>query len=76
MGDTWWSTPTFRYEWNDDDLAREIGPEMGFKDMVKYRKGQGFNCIAIIAAFPHWANDGEPPRIRLNDAENTTVRDA
>jgi len=76
LGDTWWSTPTFRYKWYDEETHHPIGPEMGFKDMVKYRKRQGFNCIAIIAAFPAWANDGKPPFIRLNDAEKTGIRDA
>jgi len=76
LGDTWWSTPTFRYKWYDEETHYPIGPEMGFKDMVKYRKRQGFNCIAIIAAFPAWANDGKPPFIRLNDAEKTGIRDA
>lgn len=66
LGDTWWSTPTFRYPWYDDDQRRPIGPEMGFKDMVQFRKAQGYNCIAIIAALPQWANDGKPPRIWLD----------
>jgi len=76
LGDTWWAASTFRYKWYEDDTERDIGPEMGFKDMVRYRKAQGFNCIAIIAAFPNWANDGKPARIRLNDAERTGIRDA
>ena len=38
LGDTWWSVPTFRYRWHDDDRERPVGPEMGFKDMVRYRR--------------------------------------
>ncbi|NIM07460.1 MAG: DUF5060 domain-containing protein, partial [Armatimonadetes bacterium] len=76
VGDTWWSTPTFRYPWHDDDKERPPGPEMGFKDMVRFRKVQGFNSIAILAAFPHWANDGRPARISLDDADKTPLRDA
>lgn len=76
VGDTWWSTPTFRYKWYDDEVERPIGPEMGFKDMVKYRKRQGFNSIALIASFPAWANDGFPARIVLDDKEQTVIRDA
>ncbi len=76
IGDTWWASPTFRYPWYDDDKERPIGPEMGFKDMLRFRKEQGFNCIAIIASLPHWANDGEPAVIRLEDEKNTALRQA
>ena len=67
LGDTWWAVPTHRFRWDDDDTEHPIGPEMGFKDMVRYRKAQGYNCIAMIAAFPNWANDGYPHRIELPD---------
>jgi len=60
LGDTWWATPTFRYRWDDDDRPRLMGPEAGFKDYVRFRKDQGFNCVAMIAALPNWANDGQP----------------
>ncbi|MFP3897493.1 MAG: DUF4038 domain-containing protein [Anaerolineales bacterium] len=76
LGDTWWSTATFRYRWYDDDERRPVGPGMGFKDMVHYRKEQGYNCIAILAAFPAWANDGKPTEIRLDDEKQTGVRQA
>jgi len=74
LGDTWWPVPTFRYRWHDDDKPRPIGPGMGFKDAVRYRKAQGFNCVAMIAAFPHWANDGKPAQLSMPDG--TFVRDA
>lgn len=67
IGDTWWATPTFRYKWYDDDTRRPFGPDMGFKEMVQYRKKQGFNCIAMLAGFPHWANDGLPCAITMED---------
>ena len=67
LGDTWWSVPTFRYRWHDDDRQRPIGPEAGFKDYVRFRTEQGFNCFAMIAAFPNWANDGKPNRLKAND---------
>lgn len=76
LGDTWWSVPTFRFRWYDDDQLRPIGPDMGFKDMVKYRKSQGFNCIAIIAALPAWANDGKPEHIVMDDEDKTVIRSA
>jgi hypothetical protein len=74
LGDTWWALPTHRYRWYEDDVERPIGPEMGLKDMLRYRKAQGYNCIAMIAAFPNWANDGYPPRIEMGDG--TTIRAA
>ena len=76
LGDTWWATPTFRHRWYDDDRPRPVGPEMGFKDMVAYRKRQGFNCIAILAGFPAWANDGKPSIITMDDERKTTIRSA
>jgi len=76
LGDTWWSTPTFRYPWYDDDERRPIGPGMGFKDMVQYRKAQDYNCIAILAALPAWANDGYPVRIFTDEDADVGVRSA
>lgn len=76
LADTWWATPTFRYKWHDDDKIRPVGPEMGFKDMVRVRKAQGFNGVALLAALPNWDNDGFPPTIQLDDPEKTTVRNA
>lgn len=74
MADTWWAVPTFRYKWYDDDRERPIGPEMGFKDMVRVRQRQGFNGVAMLAALPAWDNDGRPRRIRLDGG--TVVRNA
>jgi len=50
LGDTWWSVPTFRYRWYDDNKQRPIGPNAGFKDYVRFRRKQDYNCIAMIAA--------------------------
>ena len=44
-----------------------LGPAAGFKDYVRYRRSQQFNCIAMIAAFPNWANDGQPARWKTQD---------
>jgi hypothetical protein len=74
LGDTWWSTATFRYPWYDDDKQRPIGPKAGFKDYVRFRRKQGFNCIAMIAAFPNWANDDKPPTLKTSDG--TVLRSA
>ena len=60
LGDTWYAAATHRFKWNDDAQPRPIGPDAGFKDYLRLRKSQGFNAVAIIAAFPNWANDGQP----------------
>jgi hypothetical protein len=74
LGDTWWSVGTFRYPWHDDSTPRPIGPGAGFKDYVRFRQEQGFNCIALIAAFPNWANDGKPAHLQTPDG--TVLRSA
>ncbi|MHC4573158.1 MAG: apiosidase-like domain-containing protein [Planctomycetota bacterium] len=74
LGDTWWSAGTFRYPWHEIDRPRPIGPEAGFKDYVRFRRKQGFNCIAMIAAFPNWANDDKPPAFKTSDG--TQLRSA
>lgn len=74
IGDTWWATPTYRYRWYDDEKERPIGPEMGFKDMLRYRKEQGYNCIAMITAHPTWANDDYPVKVTVDDEEETGIR--
>ncbi|MGB2806430.1 MAG: DUF5060 domain-containing protein [Sedimentisphaerales bacterium] len=74
LGDTWWSTSTFRYRWYDDKKQRSIGPGAGFKDYVRFRRKQGFNCIAMIAAFPNWANDDKPATLKT--ADGTVLRSA
>jgi predicted amidohydrolase len=74
VGDTWWATPTFRFRWHADDTPRPLGPEAGFKDYVRWRRQQGFNCIALIAALPNWANDGQPATLKL--ADGTILRSA
>ncbi|MHC4757768.1 MAG: DUF5060 domain-containing protein, partial [Planctomycetota bacterium] len=74
LGDTWWPTGTFRYPWYNDDKERPIGPTAGFKDYVKYRKKQGYNCVAMIATLPNWANDDKPAELETDDG--TEIRGA
>lgn len=76
LGDTWWSTPSFRFRWTADDAQHPMGPEATFKDMVRFRKAQGYNCVAMIAAFPNWANDGKPFNLTMDDADKTLIRSA
>ena len=75
-GDTWWSLATNRFLWRDEDTSYPEGPEMGFKDIVQFRKKQGYNGVAMIAAFPTWADDGLPSTIVLDDEEETALRAA
>jgi len=76
LADTWWGTPTFRYPWYEDDKPRDIGPEMGFKDMVRYRQKQGYNAITMLAAHPTWATDAYEANLRMEDEERTWIRSA
>ena len=74
IGDTWWSVGTWRYPWRDSDEDHGIGPEMGLKEMTRFRKAQGYNCVAVIAALPAWRNDGKPATIVTE--EGISIRNA
>ena len=63
LGDTQWAIFTDRFPWFDDDEPRDLGPGMGFKDIVRYRINQGFNFIASIACLPGWQDDGYPSQV-------------
>ncbi len=78
IGDTWYAASTSRFPWREDAQTRPIGPEAGFQDYVRLRKGQGFNSVAIIAAFPNWAPDGQPWEIWIDpdDGQGLGVRSA
>ena len=71
QGDTWWTVGTWRYPWYDDDTPRPIGPNAGFKDYVKLRESQGYNLIAVMAAFPGWGNDRYPFAINIKEGSRT-----
>ena len=78
LGDTWYAAATNRFPWHDDDQLRPVGPHAGFQDYVELRKHQGFNSVAIIAAFPNWATDGQPWEIWIDhdDGQGLGVRSA
>jgi hypothetical protein len=76
LGDTWYAAATNRFRWYDDNGEHPLGPQAGFKAYVRYRKAEGYNAVAIIAAFPAWATDSNPVDIFLNDADHTCVRSA
>ena len=50
QGDTLFTIGTWRYPWYDDDTARPIGPNAGFKDYVRLRQSQGYNLVLVLAA--------------------------
>jgi hypothetical protein len=74
IGDTWWSTPTFRFPLADTGEPKRLGPGATLNDYVHHRKAQGFNCVAMIAAQPAWANDGRASSLKIEDG--TWVRAA
>ena len=76
LADTWYAAGTDRFHWNDDERERPIGPEAGFKDYLRLRKQQGFNGVAIIAAFPNWANDDRPWETWIDQKSDLGVRSA
>ena len=80
IADTWWSVPTFRFPWKESDDRAEfpdaVGPKMSFQDYVAYRKKQGYNGIAMLAAHPAWAEDGYPATVMMDDEKRTVLRSA
>jgi hypothetical protein len=76
IGDTWFSMPSNRFKWYNDNRVRPIGPEAGFKDYVRLRKAQGYNWINLIAAFPNWKTDDSSWLLRMHDSARTIVRTA
>jgi hypothetical protein len=67
LADMWLAAATQYYPWRDDDKEYPIGPEVGFKDMIRFRKQQGFNGITLIGCFPSWAIDHLPAWSRTED---------
>ncbi len=67
LADMWLAAATQYYPWRDDDREYPIGPEVGFKDMVRARRRQGFNGITLIACFPNWGIDRLPAWAKTED---------
>jgi hypothetical protein len=75
QGDYFYPASTTRYIWRDSDQSYAVdSPRAGFKDILKYRKAQGFNMIYILSSFPNWAYDGWPAR--FSDEAGVPVRGA
>jgi hypothetical protein len=70
LGDTWWAASTWRFPFKgtkpDDNYIPSEG--IGFEEAVHYRKKQGYNSIAMIAAFPNWKVDDYPPQYINSDS--------
>ena len=62
VGDTWLAALTWRlpYTGNPPEPNYTPGPGITFEDAVAYIKGQGYNSVSMIAAFPSWASDQYP----------------
>lgn len=76
MGDTWWPAGTFRFPMAGRPGRPVVTPESSFEDYVAFRKEQGFNSIAILAAFPHWADDGQPASLFGDGPDRMPIRAA
>jgi hypothetical protein len=75
QGDYFYPASTTRYIWRDSDESYPVdSPRAGFKDILKYRKAQGFNMIYVISSFPNWGYDGWPATFR--DEAGVPVRGA
>ncbi|TCL66427.1 DUF5060 domain-containing protein [Rhizobium sp. BK251] len=74
IGDTWWSVPTFKFPLPQGERHHAIGPDADVRDYLEFRRGQGYNCVALLAAMPAWATDGFDSD--LYDDEGTLLRNA
>lgn len=73
LADTWWSCSTWRYPWKGQTPKPQYvpGPGMGFEEAIQFRRHQGYNGVAVIAAYPSWQTEG-PPEIK--DAAGISLR--
>ncbi|WP_321992086.1 DUF4038 domain-containing protein [Marispirochaeta aestuarii] len=67
LADMWLAAATNHYPWREDDRSYPIGPDAGFKDMIRYRRDQGYNGITMIACFPAWGIDRLPAWAYMED---------
>jgi hypothetical protein len=76
LGDTWWAASTWRYPLKGIMPAEDYVPGEGisFEEAVSFRKRQGFNTIAMIAAYPNWQVDAFPHE--YTNADSVGVRQA
>ena len=67
IGDTYWSASTWRFPFGKEPPRQDYieTPKDGitFQEMILNRKKNGFNCIAIVSAFPNWIDDDHPTTV-------------
>jgi len=70
LGDTWWAASTWRYPLKGITPAGDYIPGEGisFEEAVSFRKRQGYNTIAMIAAYPNWQVDDFPHEYMNGDS--------
>lgn len=76
LGDTWWSAGTWRYPLKGIEPKDDYIPDEGIslEEALHFRKKQGYNTIAMIAAFPNWDADDFPPQFM--DIDSIGIRQA
>ena len=70
IGDTWWAASTWRFPLKGITPEDNYVPAEGisFEEAVHYRKKQGYNTIAMIAAYPNWKVDDYPAEYMNSDS--------
>lgn len=76
LGDTWWAASTWRYPLKGIMPGEDYVPQegIGFEEAVSFRKRQGYNTIAMIAAYPNWKVDSFPHQYM--NADSVGIRQA
>jgi hypothetical protein len=76
LGDTWWTASTWRYPLKGITPADDYIPGEGisFEEAIGFRKRQGYNTIAMIAAYPNWQVDSFPHEYM--NADSVGIRQA
>lgn len=74
LGDTWWSVPTLKFPLPEGEVRHAIGPDADLRDYLEFRRSQGYNSVALLAAMPAWATDGL--NSDLYDSDGTLLRNA
>ena len=75
LGDTWLAASTWRLPFRGVPARAEVpGPGLSFEDAVAFRKGQGFNSVSLISAFPNW--DADEHGATFANADGVFLRNA
>ncbi|WP_020532566.1 DUF5060 domain-containing protein [Flexithrix dorotheae] len=76
LADTWWAASTWRFPLKGITPSADYVPKEGisFEEALSFRKKQGYNTIAMIAAYPNWKADEYPAQ--FINADSVGVRQA